>query len=240
VNIAIVSGGSRGIGYAICRELDKIGLDELWLISRTEPNKADFKTKTKHFPLDISTPSFTETVKAALSEGEYTVKYLVCSAGVGYMGKVEDLSEESIEKMIALNCTALSILTRACIPYIKEGGKIIEIASGAGFLPQPGFSVYAATKSYVISFSRALQRELKPKKINVTCVCPGPVDTEFFKELDPPEYKKKYVISAEKVAKKALLASEKRKVICSPSFSIKLVHLVSKLLPTSFILKFYK
>ena len=240
MNIAIISGGSRGIGYALACKLDKRGLDELWLISRTEPSKACFKTKTRHFPLDITASSFTDTVRSALSEGEYTVKYLVCSAGVGYMGKVEELSEESIEKMITLNCAALSLLTRACIPYIKEGGKIIEIASGAGFLPQPGFSVYAATKSYVISFSRALQRELKPKKINVTCVCPGPVDTDFFKELDPPEYKKKYVISAKKVAKKALLASEKRKVICSPSFSIKLVHLVSKLLPTSFILKFYK
>jgi short-subunit dehydrogenase len=127
------------------------------------------------------------------------------------------------------------------LPYVNEGGKIIEIASSAGFMPQPGFSVYAATKSYVISFSRALRQELKAKKISVTAVCPGPVDTPFFSGLENvKEYKKKYAISPQKVAIGALKASKRNKALFVPTFSMKMVHLASKIVPTSIILKFYK
>lgn len=240
MNIAIISGASRGIGKAIAMELDKEGLDELWFISRSYEENYSFKTPVRHLSLDLLSPSFTETLKAALAKGEYKIKYLVCSAGVGYMGKLEELSEKEIENTLSLNCTALSLLTNICIPYMQKGGKILEIASGAGFLPQPSFSVYSASKAYVISLSRALRAELKPRKISVTAVCPGPVDTDFFKKLNPPEYKKKYVVSTEAVARKAIKASKKGKAICSPTLSMKLVHLVSKLLPTSLVLKFYK
>ncbi len=240
MSIAIISGASKGIGRAMAMELDKECLDEMWFISRSYEDDGSFKTPVRHFPLDLSSPSFTETLKAALARGEYKIKYLVCSAGVGYMGKLEELSEKEIENTLSLNCTALSLLTKICIPYMEKGGKILEIASGAGFLPQPSFSAYAASKAYVISLSRALRKELMPRKIGVPAVCPGPVNTDFFKELNPPEYKKKYVISAEKVAKKSIKCAKKNKAICSPSLSIKLVHLASKLLPTSLVLKFYK
>ena len=240
MNIAIISGASRGIGRAIAAEIDRENLDQLWFISRSYEDKGDFKTPVRHFSLDLSSPSFTDAIKSALTESGCKIKYLVCSAGVGYTGKLEELTEEEIENTVALNCTALSLLTKICIPYMEKGGKILEIASGAGFLPQPLFSAYAASKAYVISLSRALRTELKEREINVTAVCPGPVDTDFFKELDPPEYKKKYVISAEKVAKKAIKSVKKNKAVCSTSLSIKLVHFISKLIPTSFILKFYK
>ena len=239
MNIAIISGASRGIGRAFAAELDKYGLDELWLISRSDIDTSAFLTKVRHFSLDITDASFTEIIKAALSESKSTVKYLVCSAGVGYMGKVEDNTEAQISNMISLNCTALSLLTAVCISYMDKNCSILEIASGAGFIPQPNFAIYAASKSYVISFSRALRQELKPKGINVTAVCPGPVETDFFASLNAPEYKKKYLISAEKVAKKSIKCAKKNKAICSPSLSIKLVHLASKLLPTSLILRFY-
>ncbi len=240
MNIAVVSGGSKGIGFAICRELDNMELDEIWIISRAFDNNYEFKTKIRHIPLDISRSDFTDVIKNELSKGKYLIKYLVCSAGVGYFSNITEIDENEVEKMISLNCTALSLLTKACIPSMESGSKIIEIASGAGFLPQPHFAVYAATKSYVISFSRAIARELRSKRISVTCVCPGPVDTEFFSSLNPPEYKKKYVISAEKVAKGAIKASKKGKAIYSPTLSIKLVHLASKLIPTNLLLKFYR
>jgi len=240
MNIAIISGASRGIGRAIAMELDKEGLDELWFICRSYEDNGDFRTPVKHLSCDLSSPLFTQAITNELNKGEYKIRYLVCSAGVGYMGKLDELSENEIENTVSLNCLALSLLTKICIPYIAKGGKILEIASGAGFLPQPSFSAYAASKSYVISLSRALRNELKPRKIGVTAVCPGPVDTDFFKELNPPDYKKKYAIPAIKVAKKSIKCAKKNKAICSPSLSIKLVHLASKLLPTSLILKFYK
>lgn len=240
MNIGVISGASRGIGYAIAKELDNKGLDQLWVISRNQGDFEGFKTEIRHFPLDMTDSSFVEVIKSTLHEGEYKIKYLVCSAGVGYMGKVEDNTSEQISKMISLNCTALSLLTSVCVPYMDTNCSVIQIASGAGFIPQPNFAIYAATKSYVISFSRALRKELKDRKIHVTAVCPGPVETEFFASLGAPEYKKKYLISAEKVAKKAIKAARKNKAICAPTFSMKAVHLASKILPTSLLLKFYK
>jgi len=240
MNIAIISGASRGIGYAIAKELDNYGLDELWLISRSNIDTDIFRTKSKHFSLDLTEKDFTKKIKDTLREKNYTVKYLVCSAGVGYMGKVEDNTEDQIANMLSLNCTALSLLTNICIPHMVRNCSILQIASGAGFVPQPNFAIYAASKSYVISFSRALRKELKLKGIKITAVCPGPVETDFFAALNPPEYKKKYLISAEKVAKKSLKAVKKNKAICSTSFSMKMVHLASKILPQSLLLKFYK
>ena len=108
-------------------------------------------------------------------------------------------------------------------------------------MPQPYFAVYAASKAYVISLSRAIGYELKKNKISVTAVCPGPVNTSFFSSLENvKEYKKKYLITPQRVAIGSLKAAKKRKKIYTPTLSMKLVHLASKLLPTSLALKFYK
>ena len=240
MNIAIVSGGSKGIGLAIAIELDKLMLDEIWIISRSFDKIEHFKTKIRHFPLDISKSDFSESLKNELSCGEFCIKYLVCSAGVGYFKDVCDTEIKEASAMIDINCRGLTLLTNTCLPYMKKDSHIINIASGAGFLPQPHFAIYAATKAYVISFSKSLRYELRHRKISVTCVCPGPVDTDFFSSLNPPEYKKRFVISAEKVAKGAIKASKKGKIIYSPTLSIKLVHLASKLIPSKLLLRFYK
>ena len=81
--------------------------------------------------------------------------------------------------MIQLNIVALTQMTKICLPYMRRGSRIIQFASGAAFVPQAAFAVYAATKSYVYSLSRALGKELKSRGISVTAVCPGPVNTPF-------------------------------------------------------------
>lgn len=245
MNISIISGASSGIGFEIAKEIDSLGLDEIWLISSNKDKliraSEAFNTKTRIFALDLSSKESFDVIDDALKSSNPNVKYLVCSAGVGYNGNFEELNCNQISKMTDINVTALTKLTSIVLPYINECGKIIEIASSAGFMPQPGFSVYAATKSYVISFSRALRQELKPKKISVTAVCPGPVDTPFFSGLENvKEYKKKYAISPQKVAIGALKAAKRNKALFVPTFSMKMVHLASKIVPTSIILRFYK
>lgn len=240
MNISIISGASQGIGLEFAKLLDGYGFDELWLICGKNTPSFEFQTQVRLFHTDLSKPFPFEEIKSALNES-VSIKYLVCSAGVGYNGNLICLSEEEIEKTVFINCSALTSLTRLALDFMSEGAKIIEMASGAGFLPQPGFSVYAASKAYVISFSRALSRELKERKITVTVVCPGPVDTSFFSGLENvKDYKKRHLISPFKVASGALKASKKKRQIYSPTFSIKMVHLVSKLLPINLILKFYK
>ena len=241
MNIAIISGASRGIGLEISKLLDLEALDGLWLICGKNSPNYEFKTKFRIFYTDLSKANpYTEIVEA-LKSFLPCVKFLVCSAGIGYNGSLSDISLENIENTVMVNCSALSTLTKISSEYMQNGSKIIHIASGAGFLPQPYFATYAASKSYVISFSRAIGRELSKKGISVTAVCPGPVDTDFFANLNNvAEYKKKHLISANMVARSAIRASKKKKKICSPTLSMKLVHLASKIVPTSLILKFYK
>lgn len=107
------------------------------------------------------------------------VKFLVNAAGFGKIGNVCDLPEKDQSGMVQVNCTALTAVTTMVLPFMPQNSRILQFASSAAFLPQPGFAVYAASKAYVLSYSRALNRELKGRKIFVTAICPGPVRTEF-------------------------------------------------------------
>lgn len=245
MGIGIISGASSGIGKAIAMELDLLGLDELWLIGRRSDKLEELKerltTKSRLFPLDLTKDTSYHIIKEELKKSKYKIEYLSLCAGVGYTGTVEDNTDVQIKNTIDLNCYALTLMINTALPHINDGGKIINIASGAGFLPQADFAVYAATKAYVISLSRALRKELNERKIKVTAVCPGPVDTEFFANLENvKEYKKKYLISPEKVAKGSIKAVNKNKAIYTPTFSMKMLRLASKLFPTSLLLKFAK
>jgi short-subunit dehydrogenase len=113
--------------------------------------------------------------------------------------------------MIELNVTALTYLSRIAIPYMKPGSSIVQVASSAAFSPSPYFSVYAATKSFVVSLSDALGFELRDHGIGVLAVCPGPVETEFFAVAQRNEYMKDKVGEAEPVHR-ALYASPKNVV----------------------------
>ncbi len=129
------------------------------------------------------------------------------------------------------------------LPYMAKKSRIIELASSAAFLPQPGFSVYAATKSYVLSFSRALNRELSHTQIKVTAVCPGPVKTEFFELAEQtgtlPLYKKLVMANPEKVVQKAWKDSLMGKSMSVYGFTMKGFWVLSKLLPHDVLLKFF-
>ena len=245
IKIAIISGASSGIGAEFSRLIDSYSLDEIWFIARNIDKLNDLanslKTKTRLLALDLSNINSHQAIKDILDDIKPEIKYLICSAGIGFNGSVDSLTEEQISQTISLNCTSLTLLNKISLNYLTEGSRIINISSGAAFAPQPYFSVYAASKAYVNSFSRSLGYELRKRKIYVTVVCPGPVSTPFFSSLkDVKEYKKKFLISPEKVAIGALKASQKKKKIYTPTFSMKLIHLISKIFPTSLILKFYK
>lgn len=243
MKISIISGASSGIGREITKELDKKMLDELWLIALDEEGltslSKELKTKTRCFPLNLMENESFSTLSSFLESEKPEIEYLVCSAGVGYNGNFEKITQRNISFMVSLNCISLTLLTKCAEPYMRPGGKIIEIASGSGFAPQPGFAVYAASKAYVISLSRALNKEFKKRKVSVTAVCPGPVDTSFFASLDGVKpYKRKFVITPQRVAKKAVKSADKHRALCIPSFSMKLFHIASKILPTSLIIHF--
>lgn len=131
-------------------------------------------------------------------------------------GSVEEINMQRRRiqtDMVGLNCQALTRMTLLCLPYMHPGSRIVNLASAAAFCPQPYFAVYAATKSYVLSFSRSLREELKTRGIIVTAVCPGPVDTPFFEVSGKPQNFLKELTMAQPgpVVHQALKDSRKRK-----------------------------
>ena len=258
--IAIITGSSSGIGKAFLElvagdkgEYFKTPFDEIWAVARRRDALDQIAASVsgiKVVPVvaDLSDNSGIKIIEDKLKAEEPLVGLLINSAGMGIKGPVMSKSAQALDDTIRINCSALSQMIRITVPFMKTGGggcpKIINIASSAGFLPQPGFACYAASKSYVISFSRAMSCELRSQGIEVMAVCPGPVATDFQrrategKETDFNDWRKNFVIDPVKLARKSLSASVKgRKMLVYP-FSQKLLHLASKIVPVSWILAF--
>lgn len=184
MRIAIVTGASSGLGRAYARELDKAdGLDELWLIARREERLLALSGELDHpcriLPLDLTKKESMETLEALLKAEKPHVRVLVSCAGFGKFGRAEDLSPQEIRDMVDLNCRAAVEVTGLCIPYLRRGSRVLEVCSCAAFQPLPGLNLYAATKAFLLSYTRSLGEELKGRGVKVTAVCPFWIKTEF-------------------------------------------------------------
>lgn len=247
MKIVMVTGASSGIGAEFVRQLDQSfsRVDEIWMIARSrnkmEEIAATLKNKTRIIDLDLEKSEQRAELKSLLDQEKPSICMLVNCAGFGLMGDFEQLDMEEQLNMVELNCKALTAVTYMAIPYMIRNGRIIQLASAAAFVPQAHFAVYAATKSYVLSFSRALQEELIPKEIFITAVCPGPVDTPFFERAETNgqtlALKKNFSVSAKWVVKDALTASKKRKTVAVCSIPMKLFRILCKVVPHSWILE---
>lgn len=249
MKIAIVTGASSGIGREFVKQMGHFyrNLDEIWVIAR-RGHRLQELNQLSSVPVrilegDLLREEVYEKLETLLREETPDLRMLVNGAGFGKSGTVEQILVENKTaqaEMIGLNCTALSRVTFCCLPYVSRGSRIIQMASAAAFSPQPSFAVYAATKAYVLSFSRSLGAELKSRGIHVTAVCPGPVDTEFFQvsgELENP-LKKLVKVRPQRVVRKALLDSRAGKDISVYGLPMKCAHAASKLLPHRLILAF--
>ncbi|MDO4594237.1 MAG: SDR family NAD(P)-dependent oxidoreductase [Tissierellia bacterium] len=236
--IAVVTGASSGIGREFVYQLDNYGFDEIWLIARRKDRLKEISknlvTKTKILALDLlSEESFLE-YKNALIKYNPQISLLINSAGIGYNEGFEESGLLKNSHTVSLNCIAVVKITSLSLDYMKEGSRIINLSSVASFLPQPNFSVYAASKSFVLSFSRSLSKELKKRGILVTALCPNPVKTEFFKHSEQSKIKQFANENLEKMVDKTL-RKKNRTVITTHPIS-KIIHLSSKILPINFIL----
>lgn len=247
MNIILITGASSGMGVEFALQLDNVfhNIDEIWLIARRKKEMLEVAQYLEHptrvLDMDLTNNNDIERLKRLLSDEKPVIRMLVNSAGYGIMG---DFSKSDIGDelgMIDVNCKALTQMTYLCIPYMKKNSRIIQLASSAAFLPQPNFAVYAATKSYVYSFSRALNQELRTKEIYVTAVCPGPVDTPFFdiaeKTGSTLAVKKLTLVRADQVVEKAIEDSYHRREKSVYGAWIKSFEAAAKLLPHSAILE---
>ena len=247
MNIIIITGASSGMGLEFALQLDNIfhNIDEIWLIARRKKELLQVAQYMEHtarvLDMDLTNSAHMQRLEHLLREEKPVIRMLVNCAGYGIMGDFSEGDKKELLGMIDLNCHALTEMTYFCIPYMKKNSRIIQLASSAAFLPQPDFAVYAASKSYVYSFSRALARELAPRKIYVTAVCPGPVDTPFFdiaeKSGSTLGIKKLTIAKADKVVRQAIADSYKKKENSVYSRVIRSFELLAKVVPHSVILK---
>lgn len=243
MNIAIITGASSGMGREFAMQLaPKLKrTNELWLLARRKDaleeleitlKELEIVPEIKVFPMDITDEKRLNQFAEVLMILNPRISVLVNCAGVGTYGAFEKQSREEIMEMVRLNVLALTQITKICLPYMHRGSKIIQVASGSAFLPQPEFAVYAASKSYVYSFGRALAKELKPKGITVTTVCPGPVDTPFLQHAygrygEINKLKKITMADADKVVAQAIRDCKKKKEVSVYGPVMKFVYALS-------------
>ena len=169
---------------------------------------------------------------------------MINNAGYGKMGEFVELSYDSQVGILDLNIKALTAITHISLKHMRKGSAIINMASAAAFVPQPYFAVYAASKSYVLNFSRALRKELSPLGIKVVAVCPGPVETEFFQvatdKKEPKLYKRLMVEKSDKVVIKALADLSNGKDVSVYGYKMNAFKTITKLIPHKFIMNFVK
>lgn len=249
MNIAIITGASSGMGREFVRNLDDFEYDEIWGIAldtlMLEKVKKETKTKFISYNLDLTKEESFAVIERSLKLKKAKVHWLVNASGFGKFGRYDEIKMESALNMIDLNCKALVHLTNLVIPYMIDGGRIVQFGSVAGFQPVPYVNVYAATKAFVISYSRGLNVELKHRNISVTCVAPYWTRTNFFNRATEIDSKtgenvvSKYVTmyEPEKVIKKALNDALKRKEMSVCGIISKSQQGMTKLLPHKLVMK---
>ncbi|MBQ9118179.1 MAG: SDR family NAD(P)-dependent oxidoreductase [Clostridia bacterium] len=249
-NIAIVTGASSGIGKEFFLSLqDRAeGIDEIWVVARSEDKLRALASLTtppvRVFALDLSRAESASALKKALEEEETSIKYLICASGFGRFQSVEADELSVLENMIDLNCRSILSVTKICAPYMQKGGAMILIASISAFQPVPYIATYAATKSFVLSYGRALNRELrKSRGARVLCVCPFWTKTAFFdRATTENEVVKKYAVMYEpsQIVKRAWkdLKKKNRDVSVCGAYS-KGQALLVKLLPHKWVMSIW-
>ncbi|HJC67791.1 MAG: SDR family NAD(P)-dependent oxidoreductase [Lachnospiraceae bacterium] len=245
MQIAVVTGATSGMGREMVLQLsDHFPFDEVWVIGRRMERLKELQKQTRitlrPFCLDLTRKEDLLSLEQALKESGGEVKFLVNAAGYGKIGPVGTASFEEEMGMVRLNCESLCAVTRMVLPYMPHNSRIIQFASAAAFLPQPDFAVYAATKSFVLSYSRALGEELRDRDIYVTAVCPGPVKTEFFDLAETtgqiPLYKRLVMANSRHVVRKALNDSILGRPVSVYGLTMKAFRLLSKIAPHSLLL----
>lgn len=246
MNIAIVTGASSGLGAEYVRQLDTCEcFNEIWVVARRQERlaalQAEVKTQLRPLAWDLSETKSVRRLAALLGKKKPNVRILVIGAGFGKIGSYRDITLEQCEQMIHLNCGAAVTVTQTVLPYMHRGARILEICSAAAFQPLPYMNVYSASKAFLYSYSRALDRELSGTGIRVTAVCPLWVrGTEFIsaaKSTDRSSQVNNFALSSrrEDVVKRSLRHSRQGRGVSVPGFA-RIYRILAKLLPDSLMM----
>lgn len=245
-SIALITGASAGIGREFARQLANRARTVV-LVARREQrlNELRDELRNRNAQLNVYTRAVDLCEKTQidgliqwLDENKIAIDFLINNAGLGDYGAVATSDIERDNRIIQVNITALTFLTRRLLPQMisRHRGAILNVSSSAGFLPIPGMNIYAASKAFVNSFTEALRAELRGTGISVTALCPGPVHTEFGnaakrpggETATGPEF---IYVSVEQTARDALAAVETDKPLVIPGAFMKLGMFLVRITP---------
>lgn len=247
--IIVVTGASSGLGKEFIYQIsEKEKVDEIWAIARNKDKLDELKKDISNVvpvSLDLSLEEDLEKYNEKLNKEKPNIIILANCAGFGKFDHSENISLDIKLNMIDLNVKAPVSMIDYSLPFMKKGAKIMNIASCAGFQPIPYINDYAATKSFLLSYSRALNRELKYRDIHVLAVTPFWTKTGFFNravDTNKQEVVIKYVVmyEAKDVIKNAIkdLYNNKKDVSIYGKTN-KAQRLLTKLLPHSLVMNIW-
>ena len=220
MKIAVVTGASSGIGREFVYAVDKkYSFDEIWVIARRAERLEELKGKCRNtirpVALDLAADADLKAYAELLEKEKPEIALLVNAAGCGVFGPFEEKDLYALLHSARLNALSLTAMCHLSLPCMKSGSAIINMGSNSSWQPVPYQAVYGASKSYVLSLSRAIGRELRPRGVHVMCVCPGWIKTEFQQHAKHDEYIR-YVdrwYGPEEVAAQAMKDLEKKKTV---------------------------
>ena len=244
--VAIITGASAGIGSELARVFARNG-HALVLVARRRERLTALAAEIEAtgqpapivMPIDLALSDSVARIADTLTALALEPQYVVNNAGFGLIGSAAALDRAEQCNMIDLNIRTLADLSLAFVDSLaRNRGGLLNVASVAGFLPGPGMAVYYATKACVLSFSEALHHELKSRNVRVTCLCPGPVETEFAAragviERHPPAL---LTVSAARVAEAGYRGLMRGQRLVVPGVGNKIVSFLPRVLPRPLLL----
>lgn len=247
---ALITGASKGIGRVIAFQLAKRNYDLLLtarssdlLLEVSEEIKKKYPVNIHFLPLDLSESGAPKNLFDWCVENKYDVSILVNNAGYGLSGAFQKTSIERNTNLLRLNVIAPTQLCQLFIPMLQlsPAAYIMNIASTASYQAVPYLTIYAASKAYIQRFSRGLSEELAKTSVSVTCVSPGPTDTDWASSADihgkAIKLANKLNMHPSKLAQLALKAMFDKKTELIPGFVNKLGVFMSWLLPKKLVEK---
>jgi short-subunit dehydrogenase len=196
----LITGGTRGIGKCMIQELIKGGVSKIAVIARDKENLKKLSQEFEEVKFlkitgDVANIEVLREAVARIEDKWGHLDILINNAGIVSAGPLDDIQDEDVYDQVAINFTAVLLLTKYCIPLLKsaEEGAILNISSGLGLIGMPFYSVYGSTKAAIRQFSDSMRRELAPFNISVTCAFPTATDTDMMqkfkgRKMDSPEF----------------------------------------------------
>ncbi len=245
MSIAVVTGASSGLGVCYVEAVTKVfpEIEELWLIARREGRLQEVAEKypdkqVVSIPMDLSDMRSFKALVAKLKAEMPQIEVLINDAGMSAGAPFEDMELADMLKIIDLNCKGATAITKVCLPYIIDGGTILEVSSTSAFVPNTNLIVYCASKSYVSALCLGLREELKSRRINACAMCPGFMLTEMTRPELTKGQSRLPVIDPRAAALQSLKAAKKGRAVYTTGVFYKGYRLLAKLIPHRLLVKF--